>query len=321
MLIMIIIYLFFFSSDLSSQLDDSEHPDHKIYRKSVIRFSIVQRVRQLLSEEQRRHQKYPVHKQGSEAMGEKIANPDYVDPHKLFLSSRNCSQINLSVDALGSHNEVESDMGEPELLDLTINEKEVLNELEKRLKSSTSNCSELDTGQQPATDNSSQSSTAQSEVNLNSSQNSDSYYESILEDSLKEEYIRDSSGKLVAKQDSFSNTDSNVLYTLKYRQSETHTCTSNIENSEQKNVFHEKKTIIKRPTKAPPPIPTKPSRLLVNGNSVSSIRAGSSDTMKNSSGSSCNRSISSVSTTIENGNHRSINSSTSWVKTMVGRFE
>lgn len=73
-----------FFSDLSSQLDDAEHPDHKIYRKTAIRFSILQRIRHIMSEEQRRIQKYPIHKQGSKSMGEKIAHPDYVDPQKLF---------------------------------------------------------------------------------------------------------------------------------------------------------------------------------------------------------------------------------------------
>uniref|UniRef100_A0A6P7GDW2 Uncharacterized protein LOC114341104 n=1 Tax=Diabrotica virgifera virgifera TaxID=50390 RepID=A0A6P7GDW2_DIAVI len=72
-------------NDLSSQLDDTEHPDHKIYRKSTIRFSILQRIRHIMSEEQKRIQKYPIRKQGSKSMGEKIAHPDYVDPQKLFL--------------------------------------------------------------------------------------------------------------------------------------------------------------------------------------------------------------------------------------------
>ncbi|KAJ8919738.1 hypothetical protein NQ315_006266 [Exocentrus adspersus] len=273
-------------NDLSSQIDDSEHPEHKIYRKSVIRFSIVQRVRQLLSEEQKRYQKYPVHKQGSEAMGEKIANPDYVDPQKLFLGSRNCSQINLSVDS----NDVESELGEPERLDLSINEKDVLNELEKRLKSV-----ELDTGQQLPVDGSSQGS-----KKLNSSQNSDNFYESILEDSLTEEYVRDANGKLVVKQDSFNNNDGGALYAWKYKKST--------------------KPIIKRPTKAPPPIPTKPSRLV---NSVPSVRRSTStETIRNSSNISCNRTfMSNGNTAVENGAQRSIATSTSWVKTMVGRFE
>ncbi|XP_023310847.1 uncharacterized protein LOC108913314 isoform X3 [Anoplophora glabripennis] len=290
-------------NDLSSQIDDNEHPDHKIYRKSVIRFSIVQRVRQLLSEEQKHHQKYPVHKQGSEAMGEKIANPDYVDPQKLFLSSRHCSRVNLLVDIPCDDVEIENGMGEHEPLDLTINEKEVLNELEKRL-----NCDDPDTGQPASVEDSSQNDTARSEVSLNSSQNSDSYYESILEDSLTEEYVRDPSGKLVAKQDSFNN-DNGVVYTLRYRKSETRT----------ESVLHERKSTVKRPTKAPPPIPTKPSRLTSNGNST---RGGSSESAVNSSNVSCKRTfVNDVSTVGENSGQRSINGSTSWVKTMVGRFE
>ncbi|KAJ8974372.1 hypothetical protein NQ317_009419 [Molorchus minor] len=111
--------------DLSCPLDDSEHPEHKIYRKSAIRLSILKRIGLILSEEQRRNQKYPLHKQGSKSMGEKIANPDYVDPQKLLAGSRHCSQLNLSVGSGGKNNNDSDIMDEPELLDLSINEKSI----------------------------------------------------------------------------------------------------------------------------------------------------------------------------------------------------
>lgn len=255
-------------------------------------------------EEQRRNQKYPLHKQGSKSMGEKIANPDYVDPQKLLLGSRNCSQVDLT-----DSKKIDSDMmGDPEPLDLTINETEVLSEVDKRLNESSIN--EPDTGQITATDlkhqNSSRTSgssiTAKSEIKLNSSQNSssDSYYESILESSLTEEYVKDSSGKLVAKQDSFSSNESTkTLITDKYKK---------IIQTSKSPV---RRPVVKRPTKAPPPIPAKPSRLTVNATSKTvvsyNITATTSCSSSDSNQTDCNTNISS--------------STTSWVKTMVGRFE
>lgn len=284
-------------SDLSSQLDDTEHPEHKIYRKSAMRFSILQRIRHIIFEEQRRNQKYPLHKQGSKSMGEKIANPDYVDPKHLFIGSRNCSQIDLS-----DSKKLDSDMmGDPEPLDLTINETEVLSEIEKRLKES-SDKNEPDTGQTTSDfhHNSSRTSstTTQSEISPNSSQNSsDSYYESILESSLTEEYIKDSSGRLVAKQDSFSSNESTkTILFEKYK---------NLQ--EKKSPL--KRPVVKRPNKAPPPIPAKPTRLTANVNS----KTVHNKTVMSSSSSDGNlRSVS---------NGSSSGSTTSWVKTMVGRFE
>lgn len=288
----IIVFLFFCYSDLSSQLDDTEHPEHKIYRKSAMRFSILKRIRHIMSEEQRRNQKYHIHKQGSKSMGEKIANPDYVDPQKLFLGSRNCSQIDLS-----ENKKADSDiMGDPEPLDLTINETEVLSEIEKRLKEGAC-INEPDTGQNSSFNhscNSISSTTAKSEISVNSSQNSsDSYYESILESSLTEEYVKDSTGKLVAKQDSFSsNESSKTILFEKY-----------------KNIQDKKRPIVKRPTKAPPPIPVKPSRLTAN---VTSKTVCYNKSITNSSTSSDNNPRDSIIST---------SSTTSWVKTMVGRFE
>ncbi|XP_060519561.1 uncharacterized protein LOC132697864 isoform X2 [Cylas formicarius] len=238
-------------NDLSSRLDDTDHPEHKIYRKSAIRLSILQRIRMIMSEEQRRNNKYPLRKQGSKSMGEKIAHPDYEDPQKLLLHSRNASSVNLTT--------VEPDdiMGDRVELDMSFNEKEVLKEIESRLNETPSHA------EKP-------------ESSLDSSQNSDSYYESILDDSLTEEYVRDSkTGKLVAKQDSFSTKSPKPL--------------------------NAKRPIIKRPTKAPPPIPAKPQRLSKHGTNET-IRAPSCDK-----------------DTPQSPNCGAVQ--TSWVKAMVGRFE
>lgn len=231
-------------------------------------------------------------------MGEKIANPDYVDPKQLFLGSRNCSQIDLS-----ESKKSDSDMmGDPEPLDLTINESEVLSEIEKRLKES-SDKNEPDTGQTPSdlnhdSSHTSRSTTTKSENSPNSSQNSsDSYYESILESSLTEEYVKDSSGRLVAKQDSFSSNES----------------TKTILFEKYKNLQEKKSPVkrpaVRRPTKAPPPIPAKPTRLTA---SVISKTVGCKTVITTSSSDGNLRNV-------DDGS--SIASSTSWVKTMVGRFE
>lgn len=260
-----------------------------------MRFSILQRIRHIMFEEQRRNQKYPIHKQGSKSMGEKIANPDYVDPQKLFLGSRNCSQVDLS-DTKKSDGDM---MGDPEPLDLSINESEVLSEIEKRLKAC--GTKEPDTGQTfdfNLNSSNTSSTSTRSEISLNSSQNSsDSYYESILENSLTEEYVKDASGKLVAKQDSFSSNESTkTLLIEKYKN------------------LHDKKSpvrrpVVKRPTKAPPPIPAKPPRLTANVTSSKTVCIGKIVTSNGTS----------------DNDHNDVNanssSSTSWVKTMVGRFE
>ncbi|CAH1100952.1 unnamed protein product [Psylliodes chrysocephalus] len=274
-------------NDLSSQLDDAEHPDHKIYRKTAIRFSILQRIRHIMSEEQRRIQKYPIHKQGSKSMGEKIAHPDYVDPQKLFCGSASCSQVDLS---LSEDKNEDSDMlGEPERLDLSISEKDVLNELEKRLNGENG---VTDTGQSAA--NSSQS--------FNSSHNSDSYYECILEDSLKEEFVKDATGKLVAKQDSFSSSEGKTSLSPK----------SHLD----------KRPIIKRPNKAPPPVPQKPVRLSLKGpakivTTKTSTKTVTKETIKES----CTSSGGSKEDTEMTSTSTATSSSASWVKAMVGRFE
>ncbi|XP_019770731.2 uncharacterized protein LOC109544820 isoform X1 [Dendroctonus ponderosae] len=232
-------------NDMSSRLDETDHPEYKIYRKTPIRLSILQRLRMVLSEDQRRN-KYPFLKQSAcKTTGEKLANPDYVDPQTLFASSRNNSQASLSLDsgvASGCFEPPEDFMGERVELDMSLNEKEVLREIDQRL----------------------------SEPSRTSP--SDSYYESILDSSLKEEYVQDkATGKMVAKSDSFTNND-RMCFTL----------ASSAPHSQSKQV-------LKRPTKAPPPIPAKPLRL---------TRSGPGKHPANGE-----------------------NSQTSWVKAMVGRFE
>ncbi|RZB39206.1 uncharacterized protein BDFB_005369, partial [Asbolus verrucosus] len=268
-------------NDLSSQLDDNEYPEHKIYRKTAIRFSLLQRLRTLVTEEEKRFSKYPLHKQGSKSMGEKIAHPDYADPQKLFTSSCSSSRTNLNVELT----ECEI-MTEPERLDMTISEKEVLNEFEKRLNDSTKRVP--DTGQNltngssrdgnaEQNDTLEQEESTKSVINSYSSQNSDSYYESMLEKNLIEEYTKDENGRLVAKQDSFKNNE-NSFYIQKFKVLEKET--AHIKTLKEVNSNpSEKKCAIKRPTKAPPPIPTKPSRLVISTKNMSNVIL-STETMK-----------------------------------------
>nr|CAI5830853.1 unnamed protein product [Callosobruchus analis] len=285
-------------NELSSRLEDNgEHPEHKIYRKSAIRFSLLQRLRHIVSEEQRRYQRHPPPdpplRSCSRSIGEKMANPDYADPQKLLLGSK----VNLAVGE--NRLEEEADMmGEVERLDLTINEKEVLNEIDKRLNGSSNEGSSTevpDTGQE--------TTTTVVEVSpittpcLDSSHISDSYYESLLEDNLTEEYVKDSSGRLVAKQDSFSGNENRctVVFAQKYKYFEDQGATST-------------QKVVKRPTKAPPPIPVKPARL--------SIRTSTSDGCLGAK-------------PVANGQNEenveqqedAVTPTTSWVKAMVGRFE
>lgn len=237
---------------MSSQLDDSissdDHPEHRIYRKSAIRFSLLQRFRAIISEEQKRNGKLPTYKQGSKSMGEKIANQDYADPAKLFATSRNPSELNLSTVEVEEEEEEEF-----EKLDLTINESDVLREFEKRLEV-------VDTGQEEEGDEGVKSS--QSCNCISSSQSAECFYETIMERKLDEEV--DSTVK--KRVESFS--DNNTI------------------------VMHNK-IPLKRPNKAPPPIPAKPKGL---SNIISNTMTNDNTNTKTS----CNK---------------------SWVKTMVGRFE
>ncbi|CAH1125212.1 unnamed protein product [Ceutorhynchus assimilis] len=222
-------------NEMSSRLlDDTQanpHPEYKIYRKTPLRLSMLQRLRMILSEEQRR--KHPVQTQPkgwNKSTGEKLANPDYVDPQTLFVSNGHVTSNQVN----GSNNEQDL-MGERVELDMTLNP-EVLKEFDLRLK--------RDSNTSHQSINSSHQSVNSSHLQLNSPHHSphsshhspsDSYYESILETSLTEEYVKDSvTGKLVVKSDSF--TDSHRSQAAK-------------------------PIIVKRPTNAPPPIPVKPLRL------------------------------------------------------------
>lgn len=254
---------------MSSRLDETDHPEYKIYRKTPIRLSMLQRIRLILSEEQRRnYSKHSAHnnnkQHGSKSTGEKLAHPDYVDPQTLFVGSRNNSHANLSVEqATGSSNAPEDIMGERVQLDMSLNEKEVLKEIEQRLNE----------GDRNEKGNSSRNSP------------SDSYYESILENSLTEEYVRDkTTGKLVAKSDSFTNND-RLCFTL----------------SREKSI---KPILVKRPVNAPPPIPAKPLRLIKHGTNQCNDNYSTKRQMP----------------VVKTADGRS-EENTSWVKAMVGRFE
>jgi hypothetical protein len=308
-------------NDLSSQLDDNEYPEHKIYRKTAIRFSLLQRIRTLMSEQEKHTSKYPLHKQGSKSMGEKIAHPDYADPQKLFVNSCCSSRTNLNVEL------TECDiMTEPEHLDMTISEKEVLNEFEKRLNNDSTK-PVPDTGQNLSNgsgqneNDTLEDESAENVIN-NSSQNSDSYYESILEKNLVEEYTKDENGRLVAKQDSFKGNE-NCFYVQKLKVLERET--SQVKTLREVNGNSvEKKSAIKRPTKAPPPIPTKPSRLVLSTKNISNVIM-STETITSGTTTNCKKLyIEQNNKTNQNENHESRNvsvSERSWVKTMVGRFE
>lgn len=183
-------------------------------------------------------------------MGEKIANQDYADPAKLFAAtSRNPSELNLSTVEVDEEEEEE----EFEKLDLTINESDVLREIEKRLEV-------VDTGQEDKGVKSSQSCNC-----VSSSQSAECFYETIMEKKLDEEV----EGSVKKRVESFSDNNKTV----------------------------HNKIPLKRPNKAPPPIPAKPKGLSSISNS-------------NSSNNIC----------ITNDNITKANSK-SWVKTMVGRFE
>lgn len=235
---------------MSSRLDETDHPEYKIYRKTPIRLSMLQRIRNIISEEQRRFYPKQVCKQSSKT-GEKLANPDYVDPHTLFSNSRQNSQASLSLDSGVASGSFDDDiMGERVQLDMTLNEKDVFREIEERMSENVRNSP------------------------------SDSYYESILENSLTEEYETDQvTGKLVIKSDSFTNNDRIAV-----------TMSGNAARQARPNV-------VRRPIKAPPPIPAKPLRL------TKSCAQNRNEPMKTEQ------------------NLKKTDGQTSWVRAMVGRFE
>lgn len=258
----------------------------------------------------------PTHKQGSKSMGEKIANPDYADPSKLFPNSCSSSTTNLSIHEIDAAESLVYDMmGVPEELDMTINEKDVLKEIDERLKERSTLFAEKpvpDTGQQvfiSSVHASSHNNCGNKTVlnnksdskikRFNSSQNSDSFYEAIMEKNLNEENSRD-----VTTKKEFEPHDQN-----------------NDVSKETKNRTN-MKPVLKRPTKAPPPIPVKPKGLANLSN----------DKLKNglhiSSETDSKTFVSIKSTTVVNGEPNSRSSiqtngtySRSWVKAMVGRFD
>lgn len=248
---------------MSSQLADpgGDHPEHRIYRKSAIRFSLLQRFRAIISEEQRRGGKLPAHRQGSRSMGEKIANQDYADPARLFTRDPSTAELE----------EEDFDlMGEREKLDMTIDERDVLREIEQRLEL-------VDTGQARRL-KSSQSCNCSfedgGEGGVSSSQSAECFYETIMEKELDEGV----DGPTKRRVESFSDTDCKP----------------------------KGKVAVKRPNKAPPPVPAKPKGLAnISNNSNNKFIA----------------TISSSVTVKETNDGITKASSKSWVKTMVGRFE
>ena len=57
-------------------------PEHRIYRQSVIRFSLIQKFKSMIAENEKSQTDSPTYKQGSKSMGAKIAQTDYADPNK-----------------------------------------------------------------------------------------------------------------------------------------------------------------------------------------------------------------------------------------------
>lgn len=274
------------SLDTTSELneDDEEmYPDHKIYRKSAIRFSLVQRFRAIISEEESKRlnkDKLPTYKQGSELMGAKIAQPDYADPQKLFGNLTN-SQVNL--------NESEEKNEKPKRLFETVN-----------LQTVKSYC--IDTGQKylkiksPLTEKklfcdknkSSQDNEKQKITKQHSCTNiipaSSDYYEKILEHNLNtEEKIK--TGYIRSKSVDFEKLQNNRNITrLEQNDVKKLICTETKQSVILKPTIPNPKPV-KRPLKPPPPIPAKPARIApsVEPNEVPSTKG--------------------------------------WVKTVVGRFE
>lgn len=185
-------------------------------------------------------------------MGAKIANPDYEDPHKLFNCTPTSSQLSLTHNIPETQKIIEdADVNAEPDLDMSISEHEVLTEFEKRWENTKQLPNPVDTGQnfsqnltkssqceksaslsKICDDNSSKVIKECSSSDVFSSQNLDSYYESIFEKNLN--------GVNVERNDSFLS------------------CKS--ETTQKKTEVK----LLKRPNKAPPPIPTKPFKLTQN---------------------------------------------------------
>lgn len=187
------------------------YPDHRIYRKSTIRFSLVQRFRAMISEESQRETKLPTtYKQGSELMGAKIAQPDYADPQKLFstVSSISGSQFSLDADSVKTENESLYEEIKSETKQKT-NSTEIKNVRNAKLdqidtgqcnyrspilnkryfcdKSIFNSSQSIDCVQKSASEGQVSKLTCATKPSFDSCNSSDSYYEKLLEQNLHNE--------------------------------------------------------------------------------------------------------------------------------------
>ncbi|XP_022915912.2 uncharacterized protein [Onthophagus taurus] len=290
-------------ASISTQLDNNDHPEHKIYRKSTIRLSLIQKYHAI----KERHRRSSSKQASKAAIGARIANPDYEDPQKIFASMNSLNQSTISIASSKTESE-DIDFEAPEELDMTINEHEVLTEFDRRLREnecSRFSCTVTAVSSQSITEistilshNSNTVTRSSSEI-LNSSQNSDdSYYESILEKNLNDDNVE--------RCDSFRVSGASRPEFLK----------KNIVrcSSTNNSPLFERKSL-QRPTKAPPPIPAKPLKFTTNTELTNQSTLKSTNTIKSNF-------LESTATTESflNGNSRR-SQSKGWVKTVVGRFE
>lgn len=308
-------------TDISSQVDDADFPaeeqptEHKIYRKSPIRHSLLQRFRAILSENERFSNGLsgskrsvnvsvaavvksptPAHKQGSRSMGAKLANPDYAVPSELLASlSRGQSTTSINTNDIPNYIDDSFTITDEYRLDrseMTINENEVFEALNERLQFQqqlleTVHKNNSPTSQQIHTNN-----------NESSHQHED-YYEQILDEKLSEEDRR----RGVDKSDSFRSENSETI------QEETH---SIVEKHVKRQVSRP------RMLAPPPPIPVKP-KFLAQRSQQSSVDQEQS----------CNGNDNNIVQIIveNNGNGNDSTCSTKdncnrgWVRTIVNRFE
>ncbi|KAK9700646.1 RhoGEF domain [Popillia japonica] len=234
----------------ATNLENSDHPEHKIYRKSTIRNSLLQKYHAIRD----RHKKIVIN-QVSKIIGARIANPDYEDPQKLFCS---ISSLNNSMSSIASYksesHDIEFDV--PDDFDMTINENEVLTEFDKRLQINNNEaCSEVDISSQRVVEEeiTVHNQRIVSQLNVsNSSQNSDSYYESLMEDTLNETDL--------GRCDSFrvsSDINKSTNVAVPKCEDNNETISSVISKMDLNRKFV-------RPSKAPPPIPAKPSKPIID---------------------------------------------------------
>lgn len=218
---------------------------------------------------------------------------------------------------------------------MTINENEVLTEFDKRLQTSIDDCSGAIISSQciSATSTTVHNQNTDSHLDVsNSSQNSDSYYESLLEDTLSE--------KQLERCDSFR-----VSTDLKKDNQTALDSKGNTETNKSCiiNKLEISKTIL-RPSKAPPPIPAKPIKPILDNyisNKKDSIEIVNNaailkkkeifNTIIQSSQTRLSESTKFINTTRDmmyqkstkevNNPTNEIIQSKGWVKTVIGRFE